>query len=182
MSARPAFESRDFRREAEVLTIHNGEPFYVATCYELVEGRWEGFVSMRKAPVAVVEAPAPVAPKLTPAEAAIEPLVRHNWSRGEICSCGTETVICQGCGREVCGDVAVWVERPRDGDPGIARTGASSGGRYRSPLGNVGPCCSAKFGLGHAGTPMFAARQALAEEAEHVAAVRDAVDSAPETR
>jgi hypothetical protein len=55
MTARPAFESADFRTEAEVLTIHRGQPYYVTTCYELIEGRWEGFVSMRPAPVAVVE-------------------------------------------------------------------------------------------------------------------------------
>jgi hypothetical protein len=103
-------------------------------------------LGLKPAPVVAPAAPAP-APDVVAA------MVQHNWSRGEVCSCGQETVICQGCGRQVCGDVATWVERPRDGDPGIARTGASSGGRYRSSIGNVGPCCSAKFGLGHGGTP-----------------------------
>jgi hypothetical protein len=46
---RPAFVSADFRREAETLTTHNGEQYYVAVCSELIEGRWEGFTTMRRA-------------------------------------------------------------------------------------------------------------------------------------
>ena len=37
----------DFMLGPESLTQHNGMPYMVRTCYELVEGRWEGFVSMR---------------------------------------------------------------------------------------------------------------------------------------
>jgi hypothetical protein len=69
-------------------------------------------------------------------------MTTHDWSNGsQFCSCGQDTVTCQGCGRLVCGDVAIWV----------------SPGQYamkRSiPLGNIGPCCVARFGLGHAGRP-----------------------------
>jgi len=51
----------------------------------------------------------------------------HKWNN-DWCTCGSDTVVCQGCGRVVCGDVAVWTRS-----------------------GNVGPCCFAKFGLGHSG-------------------------------
>lgn len=60
------------------------------------------------------------------------PAPSHRWEPGGMyCSCGQDVVTCQGCGKSACGDVASWVE-----------------GR-----GNVGPCCAALFGLGHAGTP-----------------------------
>ena len=57
---------------------------------------------------------------------------QHHWNE-EYCSCGQDSVTCQGCGRRVCGAVAVW------------RGGAGDG------HGNVGPCCFARFGFGHAG-------------------------------
>jgi len=46
---RPAFESADFRCSAETLEMVSGEKWWVSSCYELVDGRWEGFVSMRPA-------------------------------------------------------------------------------------------------------------------------------------
>jgi hypothetical protein len=63
----------------------------------------------------------------------------HKWNNDE-CSCGSDTVICQGCGRAVCGEVAVWTPITMTADaPPFVRSG------------NVGPCCFAKFGLGHSG-------------------------------
>jgi hypothetical protein len=46
---RPAFESPSFKYDAEKLSVHNGVAYYVTTCYELVDSRWEPFVSMRRA-------------------------------------------------------------------------------------------------------------------------------------
>ena len=60
----------------------------------------------------------------------------HEWN-DEFCSCGQDSVTCQGCGKRVCGTVAVWMMVPTSADK-----------RY----GNVGPCCCAKYGLGHMGT------------------------------
>lgn len=68
---------------------------------------------------------------VTPANL-LDAMVRHNWSGGEVCSCGSDTVICQGCGHPVCGEVAIY------------------GGTLKV-RGNVGPCCFAKFGMGHQG-------------------------------
>lgn len=42
-------EQADFRRTAFRQTRHNGEVIEYAECEELVDGRWEGFVSMKKA-------------------------------------------------------------------------------------------------------------------------------------
>jgi hypothetical protein len=54
---------------------------------------------------------------------------QHSWvGNAPYCSCGQDTVTCQGCGRMVCGDVSV-----------------------RHDNSNIGPCCFAKFGLGHQG-------------------------------
>lgn len=53
----------------------------------------------------------------------------HVWN-DEWCSCGSDTVVCQGCGRIVCGEVCAWV----DG------------------VGNVEPACLGRYGLGHQGT------------------------------
>lgn len=56
----------------------------------------------------------------------------HKWNEHE-CSCGSDTVICQGCGRPVCGAITVRIQT----HPGVD--------------GNVGPECLHKFGKGHAG-------------------------------
>jgi hypothetical protein len=37
-----------FRESEPQATIHNGEMIWLTVCEELVEGRWEGFVSIRK--------------------------------------------------------------------------------------------------------------------------------------
>lgn len=64
---------------------------------------------------------------------------QHNWSKGApFCSCGQDTVTCQGCGHLVCGNVSVWLEKL----PG------------REFGGNVGNCCFARFGLGHSGSDL----------------------------
>ncbi len=39
--------------------------------------------------------------------------------QAQYCSCGQDAVTCQGCGRQVCGEIAQWVEGK----------------------GNIGPCC-----------------------------------------
>lgn len=44
---RPALIQPDFIREAEYATVHDGKPYWVCSCRELIEGRWEGFASMR---------------------------------------------------------------------------------------------------------------------------------------
>ena len=38
----------DFLVGPKVLTWHNDRPYMVRTNYELIEGRWEGFVSMER--------------------------------------------------------------------------------------------------------------------------------------
>lgn len=38
----PEFKATRFEE-----TIHNGRLVLIRTCYELVEGRWEGFISYR---------------------------------------------------------------------------------------------------------------------------------------
>ena len=48
-----AIETADFRAEPATLTWHKGKRYWVRVCYDLVDGKWEGFVSMR--PVAVRE-------------------------------------------------------------------------------------------------------------------------------
>ena len=37
----------DFKATKAVETIHNGREALIRTCYELVDGRWEGFVSFQ---------------------------------------------------------------------------------------------------------------------------------------
>ena len=37
----------DFKATKAVETLHNGQAYLIRTCYELIEGRWEGFVSMQ---------------------------------------------------------------------------------------------------------------------------------------
>jgi hypothetical protein len=65
--------------------------------------------------------------------------VKHEWTTSSyFCSCGQDTVTCQGCGRLVCGAVAFRVR-------GFA-------GSHRGVKVNVGPCCAARFGIGHQGT------------------------------
>ena len=54
--------------------------------------------------------------------------VQHQWNAEE-CSCGSDTAICQGCGRPVCGAVCTWVPN----------------------VGNVEPACWWRYGLGHGG-------------------------------
>lgn len=49
---RPALSEKGFRREKETPSVHNGKPVWVAVCHELIDGRWEGFVSMRGRTVA----------------------------------------------------------------------------------------------------------------------------------
>lgn len=61
----------------------------------------------------------------------------HQWN-DHYCSCGQDAVTCQGCGRRVCGDVAIW-------------TGKGTLRGWPEGSGNIGPCCFARFGLGHAG-------------------------------
>lgn len=39
-------QQSDFRMDEPTITFHNGEAYIVRTCYELIAGRWEGFVSM----------------------------------------------------------------------------------------------------------------------------------------
>jgi hypothetical protein len=67
----------------------------------------------------------------------LAPCQCHHWEKdAPYCSCGQDTVTCQGCGKLVCGNVALRVSDPSDSR--MSR--------------NVGPCCFAKFGLGHQGT------------------------------
>lgn len=40
-------DSPDFRAEPATLTWHNGRRYWLRVCSELVDGKWEGFVSMR---------------------------------------------------------------------------------------------------------------------------------------
>jgi hypothetical protein len=55
---------------------------------------------------------------------------QYDWSNGgQFCSCGQDTVTCQGYGKLTCGDVAI----------------------QKEGKGNIGPCCFAKFNLGHSG-------------------------------
>ena len=42
-----ATESATFRMSPATLTFHEGGLFEIRTCEELLDGRWEGFVSMR---------------------------------------------------------------------------------------------------------------------------------------
>ena len=62
---------------------------------------------------------------------------KHNWSNGHTCTCGSDLVVCQGCGKLVCGAVTVRADTCT-----VVRTTAK---------GNVAPCCFHKFGLGHSG-------------------------------
>ena len=43
-----AINQPDFRASEPIRTKHNGIDYWVRTCYELVSGRWEGFVSLSK--------------------------------------------------------------------------------------------------------------------------------------
>ncbi len=36
-----------FRESAPIATVHNGQPIWLTVCEEFVEGKWEGFVSIR---------------------------------------------------------------------------------------------------------------------------------------
>jgi hypothetical protein len=74
------------------------------------------------------------------ADCAYGAALTHDWSQGEFCSCGSDVCVCQGCGRAVCGAIAVWtaISVVADAPPVIRR-------------GNVGPCCFSRFGLGHQG-------------------------------
>ena len=36
----------DFRMSEPTITFHNGTAYLIRTCEELVDGRWEDFVSM----------------------------------------------------------------------------------------------------------------------------------------
>jgi hypothetical protein len=60
----------------------------------------------------------------------VEHYVNKAYMRGEWCRCGTDTVVCQGCGQLVCGSSAKWVELGLKADNSEVR-------------GNVGPCCIA---------------------------------------
>jgi hypothetical protein len=42
----------DFRAEPWKETRHDGRRVWISVCYELVEGRWEGFVAIRFGPPA----------------------------------------------------------------------------------------------------------------------------------
>lgn len=64
----------------------------------------------------------------------------HQWD-GDDCSCGGDTVICQGCGKIVCGSICV--RRVND------QTHHNE---------NIGPCCFWRYGFGHAGTIATGAR------------------------
>lgn len=67
----------------------------------------------------------------------LAPCQCHQWRpQAPYCSCGQDTVTCQGCGKLVCGSLAVW------------RTDLTK----NDHAGNIGPCCFARFGLGHQGT------------------------------
>lgn len=69
----------------------------------------------------------------------------HHWEKGaQFCSCGQDTVTCQGCGKLTCGNLAIWR------DDGIHPSHAGRGGFG----GNIGPCCFARFGMGHMGPPV----------------------------
>lgn len=43
----PAIVEPDFIAYAEQPTTHDGKAYWLRQCFELIEGRWEGFVSMR---------------------------------------------------------------------------------------------------------------------------------------
>jgi len=64
--------------------------------------------------------------------------IKHVWN-DDVCSCGAETVICQGCGKPVCSEIAVWIDDLSS--PAFPHRGG----------GNVEPACLATFGRGHAG-------------------------------
>jgi hypothetical protein len=36
----------DFLQGPQELAFHNERPYLIRTCYEFIDGRWEGFVSM----------------------------------------------------------------------------------------------------------------------------------------
>lgn len=36
----------DFRMSEPTITFHNGKVYLIRTCQELIDGRWESFVSM----------------------------------------------------------------------------------------------------------------------------------------
>ena len=40
-------ETPDFRAEPARLTWHRGRRYWIRECAELVNGKWEGFISMR---------------------------------------------------------------------------------------------------------------------------------------
>jgi hypothetical protein len=36
----------DFKAEPWKQTVHNSKTVWISTCYDLIDGRWEGFVAM----------------------------------------------------------------------------------------------------------------------------------------
>lgn len=40
-------EMADFRQGYPERTVHHGKPIIIRVCEELVDGRWEGFVSIQ---------------------------------------------------------------------------------------------------------------------------------------
>jgi len=46
----------------------------------------------------------------------------HNHNGGEFCECGSQTVVCQGCGKVICATLSRWMRG----------------------IGNVGQCCQQK--------------------------------------
>jgi len=41
-------DASDFKTAEPTITFHNGVPYLIRTCSEMIEGRWESFVSMQK--------------------------------------------------------------------------------------------------------------------------------------
>jgi hypothetical protein len=39
--------SNDFRESEPIATVHEGKPIWLTVCEEFIEGKWEGFVSIR---------------------------------------------------------------------------------------------------------------------------------------
>ena len=39
-------QQEDFRMSEPTITFHDGKAYLIRTCEELVDGRWEAFVSM----------------------------------------------------------------------------------------------------------------------------------------
>jgi len=41
-------QAMTFKMSEPTITIHDGQAYSIRTCEELVEGRWEAFITMRK--------------------------------------------------------------------------------------------------------------------------------------